>query len=282
MYGTAWKEDATRALTARALESGFRALDTANQRRHYLEEGVGAAVANAIARREVTREELFLQTKFTYPRGQDHRLPYDPGASAGDQVRQSFASSLEHLQTDHVDSYLLHGPERGTGLSATDREVWAAMSNLAASGQIRRLGISNVTAEQLGALCALTSPDRAPASPGTVAGPVFARPSFVQNRCFARTGWDRDVRALCRREGIVYQGFSLLTANPQVLQHPALLRIATRLGATPAATLFRFAMDLGILPLTGTSSPDHMRVDLAVLEMPPLDEEVVTAIEGLR
>jgi diketogulonate reductase-like aldo/keto reductase len=201
MYGTAWKEEATEALTARALASGFRAIDTANQRRHYFEAGVGAAVAAAIARGEVTRGELFLQTKFTYARGQDHRLPYDPGASAGDQVRQSFASSLEHLQTDHVDSYVLHGPERGTGLSAADREVWGVMSELEARRQVGRLGISNVTAEQLTALCTLTS-----AAGASARHPALARPAFVQNRCYARTGWDGDVRAVCRREGIVYQG----------------------------------------------------------------------------
>lgn len=283
VYGTAWKEDATEALAAQALTCGFRAIDTANQRRHYFEAGVGAAVAAAIARGEVTREELFLQTKFTYPRGQDHRVPYDLGAAAGDQVRQSFASSLEHLQTDHVESYVLHGPERGTGLSTADREVWSAMSELAARGQIGRLGISNVTAEQLTALCALTSADQAPAaSGGALVRPVFARPTFVQNRCYARTGWDRDVRAVCRREGIVYQGFSLLTANRQVLEHPILLRVAVRLGATPAATVFRFAIELGMLPLTGTTSSDHMRADLAVMEMPPLHDEELRGIEAIR
>jgi diketogulonate reductase-like aldo/keto reductase len=281
MYGTAWKEDATETLTAQALARGFRAIDTANQRRHYFEAGVGAAVAAAIARGEVTRDDLFLQTKFTYPRGQDHRLPYDPGAAASDQVRQSFASSLEHLGTDHVDSYLLHGPERGTGLSATDREVWRAMSQLAASGQTRRLGISNVSAEQLAALCALTIAAPATATPGALPRSALVHPAFVQNRCYARTGWDGDVRAVCRREGIVYQGFSLLTANRQVLEHPTLLRVATRIGATPAATVFRFALDLGMLPLTGTTSPDHMRADLAVLAMPALHDEEVRAIEAL-
>jgi len=44
MYGTAWKEDHTQALTLEAIATGFRAFDTANQRKHYVEEGVGAAV----------------------------------------------------------------------------------------------------------------------------------------------------------------------------------------------------------------------------------------------
>ena len=269
MYGTAWKEDRTEALTAQALACGFRAIDTANQRRHYFEAGVGAAVAAAIARGEVTRSELFLQTKFTYQRGQDHRLPYDPAAPLGEQVGQSFASSLEHLRTDHVDSYVLHGPERAGGLGAGDREVWRAMSDLAKAGRTRSLGISNVSRDQLAALCALATSEG------------LTRPAFVQNRCYARTGWDRDVRALCQREGIVYQGFSLLTANPHVLASAVVARAAARRRVPATAIVFRFALDVGMLPLTGTTDLAHMRDDLAVPSLEPLDEAERRSIEDL-
>src|SRR5262245_2596100 len=98
-YGTAWKEERTASLTRLAIETGFRAIDTANQRKHYVEAGVGEAVAALIDEGKIKREELFLQTKFTFARGQDHRLPYDPQAPFGEQVAQSFASSLEHLRT---------------------------------------------------------------------------------------------------------------------------------------------------------------------------------------
>src|SRR5215475_11304758 len=97
LYGTAWKEDQTQRLTRLALQSGFRGIDTANQRRHYHEAAVGAAIGAAIASRHVSRDDLFVQTKFTFRRGQDHRLPYDPHAPIPNQVSQSFASSLEHL-----------------------------------------------------------------------------------------------------------------------------------------------------------------------------------------
>src|SRR5260221_14665087 len=80
IYGTAWKEDRTPALTELALHAGFRAIDTANQRRHYFEAGVGQGLAAVYAAGIVTRSDIFLQTKFTYQRGQDHRLPYDPSA----------------------------------------------------------------------------------------------------------------------------------------------------------------------------------------------------------
>src|SRR5947208_7338759 len=97
LYGTAWKEDRTQALTELALRLGFRGIDTANQRRHYDEAAVGQAFAAAISSGLMAREDLFLQTKFTFRQGQDHRLPYDPGASIPEQVEQSFASSLDHL-----------------------------------------------------------------------------------------------------------------------------------------------------------------------------------------
>src|SRR5262245_53940387 len=86
LYGTAWKEDRTAELTELALRAGFRGVDTANQRRHYHEAGVGEGLAAAYRAGITNRSELFLQTKFTYREGQDHRLPYDPDASLTTQV----------------------------------------------------------------------------------------------------------------------------------------------------------------------------------------------------
>src|SRR5947209_17076892 len=103
LYGTAWKEDRTPALTELALRAGCRGIDTANQRRHYFEEGVGQALAATYRAGVVTRADIFLQTKFTYQAGQDHRLPYDPAAPLAIQVAQSMASSLEHLGTEYID-----------------------------------------------------------------------------------------------------------------------------------------------------------------------------------
>jgi len=264
LYGTAWKEDETERLTGLALEAGYRGIDTANQRRHYFEAGVGAAVAKAIAERLVRREEIFLQTKFTYVDGQDHRLPYDPKADAATQVRQSFASSLEHLQTETIDSFVLHGPSRRRGLGAIDLEVWRAMEELHGSRKTNHLGISNVALDQLDELC--TS--------------ARVRPTFVQNRCFARLGWDRDVRTFCRENGIVYQGFSLLTANAAELRKPQFWEIVDRTGRTPAQVVFRFALQAGMLPLTGATDPDHMREDLEVFDF-ELTSEDVRLIENI-
>lgn len=264
LYGTAWKEDQTERLTLLALEQGFRGIDTANQRRHYHEAAVGQAVEAALAAGRLSRQDLFLQTKFTFQRGQDHRLPYDPAAPIAVQVEQSLASSLEHLGTETVDSYLLHGPSQGVGLGPDDWAAWRAMESLHASGRARLLGISNVSADQLRAVCQ----------------DARIRPRFVQNRCYASRGWDRQVREFCAANGIVYQGFSLLTANREVLAHPELARMGRRYGRAVTQIVFRFALDVGMLPLTGTTSAQHMRLDLEVLDF-RLEREEVERIEKL-
>ncbi len=257
MYGTAWKKEATTRLVQEAVAAGFTAIDTANQLIHYEEARVGEALA-ALAREGVPRERLFLQTKFTPVNGQDHRTPYDPRADLATQVRQSFESSLAHLQTDYVDSYVLHGPYGRRGLAKEDWDVWAAIESLYESGKTRMIGISNVSAAQLAALCAGAK----------------HKPMVVQNRCYAALGWDQEVRAICRTHNVVYQGFSLLTANRDVFIQPEVRAMAARHATGVAQIVFRFAMQVGMLPLTGTTNPQHMREDLQCERFTLSDEEV--------
>jgi diketogulonate reductase-like aldo/keto reductase len=259
-YGTAWKEAKTQKLTALALETGFRALDTANQRRHYVEVAVGSAVQAFVGAGTVARDELFLQSKFTFESGQDHRLPYDSGAPIATQVAQSMESSLDHFGTSYLDSYLLHGPTTGRGLTDEDWAAWRAMETLKLNGKARLIGVSNMSAEQLALL---------------LKGANVA-PAFVQNRCYARTGWDREVRALADAHGVVYQGFSLLTANAREMQGEAIMGLAARHQRTPAQIVFRFALEVGMIPLTGTSNTGHMRADLDVFDFALSPEDVLS------
>ena len=251
-------------LTELALRAGFRGIDTANQRRHYFEAGVGEGLATAYRVGIVTRADVFLQTKFTYQRGQDHRLPYDPEAALAMQVAQSMASSLEHLGSDYVDSYVLHGPSSGFDWTSDDREVWEAMLKERDAGRTRSLGVSNISLQQLEQMTQVHG----------------APPAFVQNRCYARLGWDREVRAFCAGKQIVYQGFSLLTANLEVLRHPLVAGLAGRANATPAQIIFSFARKIGMLPMTGTSDASHMAQDLASFDV-PLSADEVRVIESL-
>ncbi|MEX0610790.1 MAG: aldo/keto reductase [Pirellulales bacterium] len=264
LYGTAWKEQVSQRLTELALEQGFRGIDTANQRRHYHEAAVGRAIAASIERGLLSRNELFVQTKFTFRQGQDHRLPYDVGAPIALQVQQSFASSLEHLGIEVIDSYLLHGPMMRSGLTSADWAAWHAIEAIHDSGRARLIGVSNFSLEQLDELCRKAR----------------VRPRFVQNRCYAATGWDRRMRAFCAANNLVYQGFSLLTANRQLLAHPELTRIAQRHDRSIAQIIFRFALEGGMIPLTGTTSAEHMIADLKVFDF-RLAAEEAERIEGL-
>lgn len=264
LYGTAWKEAQTETLTKLAIASGFLGIDTANQRMHYYEAGVGDAIQQALAEQHLKRSHLFLQTKFTYLTSQDHRLPYDPAADYSTQVLQSFESSLAHLNTTYLDSYLLHGPSVNQGLSAADWEVWRTLQTLQKAGSVKLIGISNVGYDQLKLLI-----DKAEIIP-----------AFVQNRCFARTKWDVRIRELCHAHDIRYQGFSLLTANANELDRPEVHRIAQRLSCSLPQVVFRFALQLGMIPLTGTTSQRHMEEDLEVYDF-ELNEADMDLIENI-
>lgn len=258
LYGTAWKENNTERLVTEALRLGFKGIDTANQRKHYFEEGVGLAVQKFLKSSQKIRTDIFLQTKFTSIQGQDSRLPYDEFDSLTNQVRQSFASSLAHLQTDYIDSYILHGPTLSRGIIDADLEIWQAMEALVHEGKVNFLGISNVNLQQLEELYSKAS----------------IKPSFIQNRCFTITQWDQDVRWFCKKHNIIYQGFSLLTANQSCLLNPYMDSLAAKYAKTIAQLTFRFALHIGILPLTGTTNLQHMRDDLGINDFELLADEI--------
>ena len=264
LYGTAWKENKTKSLVTLALDQGFRGIDTANQRKHYNEAAVGEGIREMINRGLIARKDLFIQTKFTQLYGQDHRLPYDPHSSLSDQVEQSFVSSLEHLGIKIIDCYVLHGPSTRNGLGRDDWAIWRAMENIYDSGRALILGVSNVTREQLQSLCE----------------DARIRPRFVQNRCYASQGWDYNIRSFCNANEIIYQGFSLLTANRNLLDHPELKRIAHRCNMDVSQIIFRFALDIGIMPITGTSNIKHMQTDLDIFDF-RLNVEDIEVIEAI-
>lgn len=262
-YGTAWKEDATADLVYTALKVGFRAIDTANQRKHYFESAVGEGLARFLEEENENRSNVFLQTKFTYSRGQDHRKPYDDAQPFAQQVASSFQSSLQNLRTDYIDSYVLHGPYNVL-VGSEDRETWGAMERLVAEKKVRALGLSNVGPQQLLSFYEQSK----------------IKPSFVQNRCFARLGWDREIRNICQTYGIHYQGFSLLTANQYELQNPEIAQLAKKYNRTIPQIIFKFSQQVGIICLTGTTQIKHMQDDLSIddFEMSPHELRLIENI----
>jgi diketogulonate reductase-like aldo/keto reductase len=150
---------------------------------------------------------------------------------------------------------LLHSPLQT--LRDTKR-AWQAMETLFDYGGVKQLGISNCyDAEELGALYEWAR----------------IKPAVVQNHFYAETGYDADIRALCRRHRIIYQSFWTLTANPHVLSHEITQTLAKKYQRTSAQILFRCLTQLGIVPLSGTTSPIHMRDDLAIFEFKLTDTE---------
>lgn len=256
IYGTAWKKERTAELVERAVSLGFRGIDTACQPKHYHEPGVGEGLAKAMAEASLARSEIYLQTKFTPVDGQDPmRIPYDPGAKLADQVAQSFAASLRNLRTDYLDCLVLHSP---LPRESQTLEAWKVMEAVHASGGTLRLGISNCY------------------DPGLLESlyrNAQVKPAVVQNRFYQNTRYDREIRAICLRCGIVYQSFWTLTANPHLLDHPTVRGIARAHGRTPAQVFFRFLTQMGVTPLTGTTSPAHMREDLAIFDFELTPEE---------
>jgi diketogulonate reductase-like aldo/keto reductase len=248
LYGTAWKKADTERWVAAALGQGFRGIDTACQPKHYFEAGVGAGVAAALGS-NLARADLYLQTKFTAPSGQDPKqIPYDSAAPIPEQVAQSFAVSLRNLRTDYIDCLVLHSPLPS---AKQTQEAWAAMEALVDSGRVGQLGISNCYA--LPQFEALYEGAR-------------IKPAVLQNRFYADTRYDRDIRACCRARRVVYQSFWTLTANPKVLESPLVTTLCREYQRTAPQILFRYLTQIDVVPLTGTSSPTHMREDLAIFE----------------
>lgn len=245
IYGAAWKKERTAELVEQALLSGFRGIAVACQPRHYREDGVGAAL-RAAAARGIPREAIFLQT--TYSDVQSHdpwNVPYDKNAPIAERVRQSFAVSQRNLGTHYVDSLVLHGP---LDTHPETMACWRAMEAIVAQGGARQLGISNCNLAELQALCR----------------DARVKPAVVQNPFDVDTGYDRELRRWCAQQGIWYQSFWTLTANPGLLSSPPLRMAAMRRQWTPEQVLFRYLTQRGVAPLTGPCSLEHMRQDLAI------------------
>ena len=260
LYGTAWKKERTAELVELAVSLGFRGVDTACQPKHYDEPGVGAGIAACLGR-GLTRDALYLQTKFTSLSGQDPaRLPYPREAPLDTQIQRSCEASLANLRTSYLDCLVLHSP---LSTLARTLEAWSTFEKLVQRGVVVSIGISNCySLDQLTALYERAS----------------VKPRVLQNRFYAKTGYDAALRAFCATHDIRYQSFWTLTANPHVLKERSLRSIAARHRVTPEQTFFRGLIHAGITPLTGTCSREHMQQDLDVCSFELEDHEMQTIL----
>lgn len=248
IYGTAWKKEKTAELVEKAILCGFRGIDTACQPKHYHEAGVGLALQR-LEKQGIARDSLFLQTKFTPLSGQDpSSIPYNPADPLDQQVRSSFAMSLQNLKVDFIDSLLLHSPLLHREQTM---QVWRAMEELHLKGSVGRLGISN---------CYLLSDLK------SIYEAAAIKPTIIQNRFYSDTNYDHQIRKWCFEKSIYYQSFWTLTANPQILKSPLMRSVAAERGVTEAQVFFRFLTQRHIIPLIGSCSEKHMREDLAIFD----------------
>ncbi|KAF2995373.1 hypothetical protein E8E13_003685 [Curvularia kusanoi] len=249
-YGTAWKKDQTKILVEEALKQGFRRVDTAAQPRHYQEHLVGEALREAYTKGIVSRKDVYVQTKYTTPAGQDlGNMPYDPDAPLEEQLHTSIASSLKNLrptnndeENSYVDCLLLHSP-----LPTVEQtlQAWRVLETYVPH-KIKALGISNVTLPVV----------------REIYNTATVKPSVVQNRFYPQTRYDVPLRAFCKEYGITYQSFWTLTGNPKLLRSQPVVELAQAAQVSLPTALYALVMDLGVEVLNGTTRVEHMREDL--------------------
>jgi diketogulonate reductase-like aldo/keto reductase len=224
--------DAVRA-TAAALEAGYRHLDTATV--YGNEKEVGRALADS----GVARDDVFLTTKF-------------PPNRAGREL-ETLRASLEMLQTDHLDLWLIHWPGEGSA----NEDIWRTFVEAREAGLTREIGVSNFDA---GLLDSVTS----------AAGVAPA----VNQIEWSPLLYDAEVLAAHRERGVALEGYSALRGG--TLDHPAIVAIAERHGRTPAQVIIRWHLQHQIVVIPKSVHPDRIRSNADVGGFVLSDEDLAT------
>lgn len=247
IYGTAWKKEKTAFYVAQAIECGFRAIDTACQPKHYSEALVGSGLQLAFNSCKLKREDIFLQTKFTPVGGQDpQNMPYNPKDGIEKQILCSLEVSLKNLQTSYLDSLILHSP---IVPYSEMKKAWQTLEQIYNQKVVKHIGISNCYEFDFLEKIYLDA---------------NVKPSFVQNRFYDQSGYDVQIRDFCFKNEIVYQSFWSLTANPHILATAQVQALAIKYSKTSAQIFFRFLKHIGITPLVGSTSKEHILQDLDI------------------
>jgi diketogulonate reductase-like aldo/keto reductase len=231
----------TAAVVAKALQTGYRHIDTAAAYRNE------AGVAEAIRASGLQRGEVFVTTKCF---NDDHGY---------EQAKRAFRASLERLGFDYVDLYLIHWP-----VPARDRyvETWKAFVDLRADGLVRSIGVSNFQPAHLERLISETG----------------ETPSInqVELHPYLQQGALREKH---RELGIVTEAWSPL-AQGQAPQDPVIARIAETHSRTPGQVVIRWHLQLGNVVIPKSVTPKRIEQNLDVFDFELSDSEM-QAIAGL-
>jgi 2,5-diketo-D-gluconate reductase A len=217
----------TEEVVARALQAGYRHLDTAAA---YRNEG---AVGQAIHASGIPREEIFVTTKCW---NDDH---------GHDKAKRAFKASLERLELEHVDLYLIHWPVPSHDLYV---ETWQAFIELQAEGLVRAIGVSNFQPAHLERIVEET-------------GVVPAINQVELHPYFQQTGLRHEHDEL----GIVTEAWSPLGQGLE-LEDPAIVAIAEAHGKTPAQAIIRWHLQLGNVVIPKSVTPERIEENFAVFD----------------
>ncbi len=258
---------ATRTATKAALEAGFRLLDASERYRN--EKEVGEAMQEVFKSGRIRREEVFIATKLW---NNNHRP---------ERVKPAFEASLERLQLDYVDLYLIHTPfafqpgddqdPRDAGgdviydKGVTLLDTWGALERLVAEGGCKAIGLSDVSLAQTREIF-----ESGRIKPTVVH--VESHPYLPQ--------WE--LLDYCRKNGIVLQAFAALghSSEPNLLEDPVITAIAGRVNKTPAQVALAWAIQRGTALLTTSKTPSRIKENFGVSALP---EEAVREIsEGIK
>ena len=231
----------TAEVVTRAFEVGYRHIDTAAAY------GNEAQVGHAFRASGLPREEVFITTKCF---NSDHGF---------EQAKRAFKASLDRLELEYVDLYLIHWP-----VPARDRyvETWKAFIELQSQGLVRAIGVSNFQPAHLERVIEETGVTPA-------VNQVELHPRLQQ------AGLRREHEEL----GIVTEAWSPL-AQGQVLEDPAITRLAEAHGKTPGQVVIRWHLQLGNVVFPKSVTPERIEQNFDVLDF-HLSEGELAAIEAL-
>jgi len=237
-FGT-WQitgDDAVRA-TAAALESGYRHLDTATVY------GSEAEVGRALAESGVAREDVFVTTKCP--------------PNLADQALDTLRESLELLQIDHVDLWLIHWPGEGS----VNTEMWRVFVEARETGLAKEIGVSNFDAALIDEITEATGV--APAVNQIEWSPLL---------------FDAGVLAAHQERDVVLEGYSALRGG--TLEHPVIVEIADRTGHTPAQVIIRWHLQHGVIVIPKSVHAERIRSNADVGDF-ELSAEDMAALDAL-
>jgi diketogulonate reductase-like aldo/keto reductase len=249
------------------LETGFRALDTAE--RYRTEREVGEAIKEVFGAGKIKREDVFVATKLW---NTNHRP---------ERVKPAFEASLKKLQLDYLDLYLIHtpfafhpgdtqDPRDSKGNVIYDRgvtllETWTALEGLVKAGRCKAIGLSDVSLEKVKGIY-----EAATIKPAVVH--VESHPYLPE--------WE--LLDYCRRNGIVLQAFAALghSSEPNLLADPVITGIAKRVAKTPAQVALAWAIQRGTALLTTSKNPSRIKENFDVSTLP--DDAISEINEGIK